>query len=425
MQEELALLGGPRTICEAFPKYNSMGEEEVEAVAGVVRSGVLSRYLGCWDPDFYGGDQVRAFEEAWASYFKSRYAVAVNSNTSGLIAAIGAVGIEPGDEVIVSPWTMCASATAIVMWNAIPVFADIEVETFNLDPKAIEMAITPLTRAIMVTDIFGHAAELDAIADIAKKHGLRVIEDCAQAPGAMYKGRFVGTVAEIGVFSLNYHKHINTGEGGVCVTDDAGLAERLQLIRNHAEAVAGDKGVGNLVNMIGYNFRMGEIEAAIGMRQLGKLESLLHERQSAAEQLARGLKGLRGLRPPVVQPGCTHVYYQFPMIYDDQQTGVPRARVVEALRAEGVPAVNGGYVNVHLLPMYQKRLAYGSKGFPWVPEVYKGNVSYQKGICPRAEDLNERSYLGMEMCLHHYDERHVDLMVRAFRKVWAQLDRLK
>ena len=274
MEEKLALLGGAPTIGAPFSRYNSIGEEEVAAVTNVLRSGVLSRYLGCWEPDFFGGDQVRAFESAWSAYFRTKHAVAVNSNTSGLICAVGALGIEPGDEVIVSSWTMCASATAILVWNAIPVFADIETDTFNLDPDAIERAITPLTKAIMVTDIFGHAADLDGIMDVARRHKLKVIEDCAQAPGAVYKNRFVGTVADIGVFSLNYHKHIHTGEGGVCVTDDPVLAERLQLIRNHAEAVVGDKGVTDIVNMIGFNFRMGEIEAAIGIEQLKKLPTL-------------------------------------------------------------------------------------------------------------------------------------------------------
>src|SRR5262249_9847457 len=152
----------------------------------VVETGLLSGYGGAWGPCFFGGPQVQAFERAWEADFGVRHAVAVNSATSGLIAAVGAVGIEPGDEVIVSPWTMAASATANLVWNAIPVFADIEPDTFNLDPASVAANLTPRTRAIMVPDIFGHAADLDPLMAIADRHGLKVIEDCAQTPSALY-----------------------------------------------------------------------------------------------------------------------------------------------------------------------------------------------------------------------------------------------
>ena len=265
MHSELAIHGGLKTIKTTFPRYNPYGEEEVMAAKAIVESGVLSKFLGAWHEDFYGGDKVREFETAWKELFRVNHAVTVNSATSGLIAAVGAIGIEPGDEVIVSPWTMCATATAILFWNAIPVFADIESETFNLDPISILKNITPRTKAIIVSDIFGHAADLEAIMKIARDNNLLVIEDAAQSPSAIYRDKYVGTVADIGVFSLNYHKHIHTGEGGVCVTDNDEFAERMQLIRNHAEAVVGAKGVTDISNMIGMNFRLGEIEAAIGI----------------------------------------------------------------------------------------------------------------------------------------------------------------
>lgn len=422
---KLALFGGPRTIVAPFRRYNPIGEEELNAASSVIRSGVLSQFIGAWHEDFLGGPKVREFERACEAYFGVRHAVTVNSWTSGLIAAVGAIGIEPGDEIIVTPWTMSASATAILHWNAIPVFADIERDTFNLDPKAVEACVTPQTKAIMAVDIFGHSADMDALMAIAEKHGLKVISDSAQAPGAMYRGRHAGTLAHIGGYSLNYHKHIHTGEGGVVVTDDDTYAERLRLIRNHAEAVVGGKGHTDLANMMGYNFRLGEIECAIGIEQLKKLKGYIASRQRVAERLIRGLGGLRGVRMPVVRPGCTHVYYVLPLVLDTEVLGVRRARVHQALLAEGVEGLAAGYVNVHRLPMYEKKIAYGSKGFPWSADFSRRDVRYGAGTCPVAEELHDRSYLGYPVCMNELGEAEADLIVAAFHKVWGQMEALR
>lgn len=423
-REKLALFGGPKAIQTTFKRYNPIGAEEVEAARQVVESGVLSQFLGTWHEDFYGGPKVREFERSCATYFGVKHAVTVNSATSGLIAAVGAIGIEPGDEVIVSPWTMCASATAILHWNAIPVFADIEPETFNLDPKSVEANITPFTKAIMAVDIFGHSADMDALMAIAAKHGLKVISDAAQAPGAFYKGNYAGTLAHVGSYSLNYHKHIHTGEGGILVTDDDEIAERLQLIRNHAEAVVGGKGVTNLANMLGYNFRLGEIECAIGIEQLKKLKKFVASRQHSAERLTAGLGGLTGLRTPIIRPSCTHAYYVYPMVLDVDVLGVSHERICEALAAEGVEGLSPRYVNLHLLPMYQRKMAYGSQGFPWTSGICHRDVDYRHGICPVAEELQEKSYLGFAMCLNDLSDKDVDMIVAAFRKVWGSRELL-
>ncbi|MEW7009870.1 DegT/DnrJ/EryC1/StrS family aminotransferase [Lentilitoribacter sp. EG35] len=421
----LALFGGQKTIRSEFERYNSIGAEEVEAAKNVIDSGVLSKFLGCWAPDFYGGPKVQEFERQCEAYFKVKHAITVNSWTSGLIAAVGAIGIEPGDEVIVSPWTMCASATAILQWNAIPVFADIDSETFCISIDSIRKNITPFTKAIMVVDIFGQSSDIDAIMELATEHGLKVICDTAQAPGARYKGKFSGTIADIGGFSLNYHKHIHTGEGGILVTNDDALAEKMQLLRNHAEGVVGNKGVDDLTNMIGYNFRLGEIECAIGIEQLKKLQTLIDGRQKAAKRLTEGLLGLTGLQTPKTSENCTHVYYVYGMVLDIDQLGVDRKRIIQALEAEGITGLAAGYVNVHLLPMYQKKIAFGSTGFPWNSDICKRDVNYKKGICPVAEELNDKSFLGFEMCLHNLSELEVDLIIQAFKKVWENLDELK
>lgn len=422
--KKLALFGGDKSIQGKFKVYNSFGSEEMEAAKSVIESGVLSKFLGVWSEDFYGGPKVREFEHQCADYFGVKHAITVNSWTSGLVAAVGAIGVEPGDEVIVTPWTMSASATAILHWNAIPVFADIDPETFNLSPMSVEANITPYTKAIMVADIFGQSADMDELMAIADKYGLKVISDTAQAPGAIYKGRYAGTLAHVGGYSLNYHKHIHTGEGGILVTNDDEIADRLRLIRNHAEVVVGDKGVNNLSNMIGHNFRLGEIECAMGIEQLKKLRRLVESRQHQANRLTEGLKGLQGLRTPLVRPNCTHVYYTYPIILDIEALGISRDHIHAALQAEGVDLVKR-YQNIHLLPVYQKKIAYGSKGFPWVSDICHRNVDYSKGICPVAEELNDSTYLGIGMCVYDLTDHDVDLIVSAFHKVWLNLDALE
>jgi len=421
----LAIDGGDKIIKKPFKKYNPIGVEEINAAKNVVESGVLSQYLGEWDDDFFGGLKVQVFERECERYFGVKHAITVNSWTSGLVAAVGAIGVEPGDEIIVTPWTMCASATAIMHWNAIPIFADIESDTFCLDMASVEANITSKTKAIMAVDIFGHSVDMDTLMSLAQKYNLKVISDTAQAPGAFYHGKYAGTLADIGGYSLNYHKHIHTGEGGIIVTNDDELADRMRLIRNHAEAVVKDKGVTNLSNMIGHNFRLGEIECAIGIEQLKKLHRLVEARQKKAERLSNGLKDLLGLRLPIVKGDCTHAYYVYPLILDTKKLGVSRNLIIKALEAEGIPGLNAGYQNIHMLPMYQNKIAYGSHGFPWNLELVRQDINYTKGICPVAEKLHDETFIGFDLGTYDYSKKDLDLIIEAFQKVWSSLNNLK
>jgi dTDP-4-amino-4,6-dideoxygalactose transaminase len=413
----LAIHGGQPVRKTPYPVYVPIGEEEKRAVLEVLDTKVLSQFLGAWSPDFYGGPRVQGLERAWADYFGARHSVSVNSATSGLFAAVGAAGVGPGDEVIVSPYTMSASATAALVYGAIPVFADIDPETFCISPASIRERITPRTRAIIAVDIFGHPAAFDEIVAIADEHGLTVIEDAAQAPGARLDGRYAGTLGHMGVFSLNYHKTIHSGEGGVIVTDEDDLAERLQLIRNHAEAVVRARGVADLVNMIGFNYRMTEIEAAIAGEQLRKLERLLQPRIAAAGYLTERLAPLPAITTPVVRPGVRHGFYVYAIRYDASRTGIPRDRFALALQAEGVPIYQGYVRPLYLEPLYQRRIAFGRDGFPFTYEGYKGSVSYEPGICPVTERMHFEELLYTNICHADITRADLDDFVAAFQKV--------
>lgn len=397
---KLAILGGPPVRTHDFPNRVSMGTEEKQAALRVLDSDVLSGFVGAAGQFFNGGTEVRAFEHLWASSFGFKHAISVNSWTSGLQVAVGAIGIEPGDEVICPPYTMSASATAALFYGGIPIFADLDRDRFTLDPASIEACVTPRTRAIIVVHLFGYSADMDAIMAIAKKYGLKVIEDAAQAPGVMYRGRPVGAIGDIGGFSLNFHKHIHTGEGGLLVTNDDNLALRSQLIRNHGENATEAYGVEDISNTIGSNYRFTEIQAAIAIEQFKKLNGFLEHREKLARYLDSRLVKMPGLTIQKLEPGSTHSYYMYPVLYDENVLGVPRSVFLKAVAAElpkprfwdTTPFAEGYVKPLYLNPVYQKQIAIGRKGFPFTanPGV---TYSYPKGLCPVVEHLYEKALL--------------------------------
>ncbi len=402
-----------------FREFKNIGNDDFKNIKKVFNSGILSGFVGQKGEKFLGGKFVREFEGKFSKYIKSKYCISVNSWTSGLITCLGAIGIEPGDEVILSPWTMSACAMSILHWNAIPVFADIDPETFNIDPEQIKKKISKKTKAIMVVDIFGHPAPYKEIIEIAKKNKLKVISDSAQSLGAKYYGKYSGVQADIGGYSFNVHKHLNTGEGGMIITNNRILANRCRKLRNHGENLIINKDKKKLMkNMIGYNFRMTEIDAAIGLAQLKKLKSTINKKKKIAKKISNGLKNLKGLKIPLIKKNCTSTFYNYALIIDDKIIVSNKKKIIKELRLNGIP-VNGTYMNLHLLPIFTKKVAYNLKNFPW--SLNKKKYSYKKGDCPVAERMNEKHYLGLNMWKYDYTEKDIRYIINKFKEVWIKL----
>lgn len=429
--KNLAIAGGTPLRTAPFTLRRTMGAEEKQAVNDVMDSDQLSSFFGSPGDQWLGGPKVKEFERKWADKYGFKHAISVNSWTTGLMTAVGAVGIGPGDEVIVSPYTMSASATAILFYGGIPVFADVDPDTYNLTAETIAARITPRTKAIMLVHIFGQACDMDPIMALARQHNLKVIEDGAQSPGVLYKGKPVGAIGDVGGFSLNYHKHIHTGEGGMLVTNDDDVALRCQLIRNHAENLVEAHGVQDLTNMLGSNYRLTELQAAIGIVQLDRLDAYLAQRRKLARHLEQALAGIEGIQTARVADGAEHAYYVYPIKYDAIVTGIPRALFVRAVNAElptpGHPEQVGlspAYVRpLYLAQLYQKKIAIGGKGFPWTvnPDV---TYDYSKGSCPVVEKLHEEQMLLTMLVREPLTEADIDDFAAAIRKVLRHKDEL-
>ena len=428
--KKLAINGGQKVRSKKWQNNITTGSEELKAVKKVLKDGNFSLFEGSHNPDspfsFNGGPIVQKFENEWSKYYKSKYSISFNSATSCLFAAIGALKIGYGDEVIVSPYTMTACAIAPLIYGAIPVFADVEENTGCIDPKSFEKNISKRTKAIILVHQFGFPANMKEIKKIAKKNNIKIIEDCAQAHGAKYKGKLVGTFGDIGVFSLNVNKTIQSGEGGVCITNSKEISMRLRLIRNHGEAVVGPLNYKEILNIAGFNYRMTELTASIALQQLKKLNKLNSYRIKLIDYFLKRIAKLDFLKP---FPGrkeclscnckkrCKNTFYVMPLHFEKKNINVSRSKFVKILNSEGIKFYEGYTKPLYFQPIYQKKYLF-KFGYPFkAKENLKSNQIYKRGISPIAEKLHFEKTLINEHIRYPHKKKDIDDIINAIRKL--------
>jgi len=346
-----------------------VGEEEISAVVQVLRSGY-----------YVQGPKVREFEEKFASYIGTTYAVATNSGTAALHVALAAAGIGPGDEVIVPALTFFATVESVIHNNAIPIFADIDPETYCLDPEDMERTISERTTAVIPVHLYGHPAEMDQIMEIAEEHKLLVIEDAAQAHGAEYKGRKVGSIGHIGCWSFYATKNMTTGEGGMITTDDPDIAKRAMLIRNHGMTSRDEHSI------LGYNYRMNEIAAAIGIVQLSRLDKLNEVRTKNSLYLLEGLKDVEWLEIARIKPYVKHAFFWCPVKVNEEALGMTTRELVIELKRRGVEVRHRYVTPLYKQPVLINKNAY-PRNCPFNCPFYNMRVDYSNLNCPNAEAI--------------------------------------
>jgi len=408
--KKLALFGGKKIREKPFPRYPIITSEEKTAVLEVLEDGNLSTFVASPGENFFGGKKIREFEERFAKYIGTNFAVSFNSATSALHAAVVAVGVEPGKEVIVPPYTFTSTATSVLMHNAIPVFSDVKEDNYCLDPHKLEEKLSPLTSTIIPVHLFGHSCDMNEIMKFAHNNNLKVIEDCAQAHGGRYYNKNVGTIGDCGIFSFQETKNMTTGEGGMLVTNDESVAKIAQMVRNHGEVLLPSQTTRTYrSDILGWGYRMTEMEAALGIVQLSKLDKMNQDRIMLADYLTKKINSINGLKHTKYD-FVKHVYYVYAFSYDEDQVGIPREKFCEAVQAEGVP-IFGGYVKpLYLNPLYTQRKAFAFKH-------YSGNVKYEKGICPTAELLNEKRLVLTPVCRPPATFADIDDIYNAIIKV--------
>jgi len=409
--DKLAIDGGEPARKGPLTQGKRFGEEELKELTEVIESGALNRWVGT---------KVSLLEEEFAKLLGMKHAIGSTSGTASLHVAMGMVDPAPGDEVITAPITDMGTIVPILYQTAIPIFADVDPESLVLDPAEVERNITDKTKAIIVVHLAGNPADMDAIMEIAKPRDIMVVEDCSQSHLSEYKGRLVGTIGHVGCFSMQQSKHITAGEGGLTVTNDDDLALRGKLFADKGwhRAAYGPRSY----TMLGLNYRMTELQGAVGVAQVRKLPDIIARRRHNGDRLSALIGSAQHVRPQKLLGGCKHTYWHYEMLVS------PRApfttdEFAAALKAEGVSA-SAHYIGKPIFLCHQslaQMKTFGGSAFPFDhPDARKG-ISYHEGLCPQCEDALER--LVIVPMSEFYTDDDVDGIAAAILKVDAGLKR--
>ena len=421
MSEKLAIDGGTPVLARNdFKNWPVIGADERRLVNEVLDSGIVA-----------GGTapQVASLEKEWAAFTGAKHCLTTCSGTAALHMALAAAGVGPGDEVITSAFTFLASASCAIHQNAIPVFVDIDPKTYCMDPAKLEAAITERTKAIIPVHIQGCPADMDPIMAIAKKYNLFVIEDACQAHGAEYKGKKVGTIGNVGCFSLNNFKNLCGGEGGLFITDDEDILNKAALVRCFGDEVdeVSRRRVYN-ASILGYMYRNQELPAALCRAQLIHLDEFNKVRIANADYLTKELSKIPGVIPPYCPPDGKHVYFMYNVRFDPKAAGVDcdplkfRIAVEKALYKEGLLLGQWQTMPVPAQDLFQSKLGYGGSGYPWTINEAKG-IKYNYDVDQFSVAKNLCDTYTIVHGIHA--PNGIDLMdkfVEAFHKVFADLD---
>jgi len=405
---KLAINGGEKVRTKPWPAWPVWDEREIQALEAVVRSGRWGR-LG-------EGSRVAEFEQKFAAYQDAKFGVAVTSGTAALTVALKAAGVDLGDEVIVPGYTFIATATCALQNNAVPIFVDVELDTMNIDPAAVEAAITPRTRAVIPVHWCGRAADMDRLLDIAQRHGVALVEDACHGWGATWNGRKLGAIGHLGGVSFQASKHITAGEGGIVLTNDEDLAAKA-FSYHHIGRIPGRPFYEH--HLVGWNFRMTEFDAAVLLAQLGRLEEQAQRREDNANFLCEQLKGIDGIRLLRREPYMTRIsWHAFIVMYEPEALGgLPRERFMDALRAEGIPT-SGGYSH----PLYKNPL-FTERRFGRIAE-HVSFPEYRDVHLPNCERLCQDRVSFPQACLLGTKDDMRDI-ARAVAKVAENADELR